>query len=299
LFFGQTVHPFAAPTTFPNTVSYGKGDPYDSAVFVPQAGVRYFYHGVDCETDQLALTCWSATMGARSPGPDEMSSCSYMREGVFPGFNLCMQGFVKEILVGASVDVRPLRPASKGQVVASGDQYYESSTFGTYAISAYAEARFPRGVCKVHGAYNNGYADLYSYGGYVVKTCNEKTGVRTYTPLRVVLGWFDAEYEITEAVKPGLFMGVGKNYGAGSSVYREYISADKLYKSPIVYGVGYDIDRLFRIAPRIWVECESVKVGIEAEWNRAWYGTLDSKARVVSTHPIDSVRLLMALLYTF
>ncbi len=298
-FFGQTYHPFAAPTTFPNTVSYGKGDPYDSAVFVPQLGWNYFFRGQEREESQITITLWSATMGARASGPGNVVSSSYMREGVWPGVNFRMQGLVRELLVGASFDMRPLRPAHKGEILSSGDQYYEHATFNTFAAVAYAEARFNKGYLKIHGALSNGYSDLYAYGGYAVKTFDEKTRVRTYAPLRTMLGWFDSEVEISGVVKPGIFIGVAKNYGAGCRLYQPYNGTTQTYDAPIVYGAGYLIDRMFRIAPRVWIERKNIKFGVEAEWNCAWYGTLDSEARVICPHSVDSIRLLVALFYNF
>ncbi len=293
--FGQNYHPFAAPTTFPNTVSYGKGDPYDSAVFVPQAGIIYYFNEKSDEDNQLGFFVWSSMMGARLSGPEGRLS-RYMREGLFPGAHLRMQGRVKELLIGGSFDVRPVRPRSHTALESQG--FFEDATFSTYAASVYAEGRFDGGVIKLHGTYSRGYEDLYGLGGYAVKTQDASTLRHTYTPLKTLLGWLDAEVTVSDVVKPGVFIGVGKNYGAGIPLYRPLLAEDT-YGEPIIFGSGYTVDRLFRIAPRIWIERDKMKVGIEAEWDRAWYGCLDKTARVVSPHSIDSIRLLLAVYYLF
>ncbi len=293
--FGQNYHPFSAPTTFPNAVSYGKGDPYDSAVFVPQAGALYYLGEEGDETNQLGFFVWSSMMGARLDGPEGRSS-RYMREGLFPGAHMRIQGKVKDILVGASFDVRPVRPTSKTAVGAAG--YFEDATFSTYAAAIYAEGRFDSGVIKLHGTYSRGYEDLYSIGGYAVQSQDDVTHRRTYVPLKTLVGWFDSEFTISKVVKPGLFLGAGKNFGAGVGLYRPLLD-DHTLGNPVIYGSGYTIDRLFRVAPRIWLERDDVRVGIEAEWNRAWYGVLDNQARVVCSHSVDSLRLLCAVYYLF
>ncbi|HAU30199.1 TPA: hypothetical protein DCW54_01000 [Candidatus Dependentiae bacterium] len=293
--FGQNYHPFAAPTTYPNMVSYGKGDPYDSAVFVPQAGILYYFGKQEDESEQIGFFLWSSMMGARLDGPEGRSS-RYMREGVFPGAHLRIQGHVKKILVGGSFDVRPVRPRSKTAI--QSPAYFEDKTFSTYAAALYAEGRFDTGVIKLHGTYSRGYEDLYGLGGYAVKTQDTITKRRTYIPLKTLLGWGEFETTIADVVKPGLFIGVGKNFGAGTSLYRPVLDDDSLGE-PIVYGSGCTIDRLFRVAPRIWIEREPIKLGIEAEWNRAWYGTLDGAARVICPHSVDSIRVLCALYYMF
>lgn len=294
-FFGQNYHPFSAPTTYPNMVSYGKGDPYDSAVFVPQAGMTYYFSGIDQEHDQLTILLWSSMMGARVSGPDGSSS-KYMRDGVFPGFHIRIQGLVRDLLLGASFDMRSLRPAAKTLKEPVG--YYEDSPFETYAAALYSEARSDKAVIKIHGVYNYGYSDLYSFGGYAVKTYDLVTGRRSYTPLKTLLGWADIELLRFDKVKPGCFFGVGKNCGAGMPLYRPLIGIDT-YGDPIIYGSGYTVDRLFRIAPRVWLERGPLELGVELEWDRAWYGALNDRAQIVTPHSVDSVRLLAALYYKF
>lgn len=136
------------------------------------------------------------------------------------------------------------------------------------------------------------------FGGYAVHTIDPITDKRTYTNLREIALWIDTAIKIKN-VEPGLFMGVSKNLGASKTIKQDVINNEGMITERRVFGIGTNINTLFRIAPRARWYIKKIVAAAELEYTRASYGTLTNKGKVIDTIPVGNTRFTFAVYYYF
>lgn len=110
---------------------------------------------------------------------------------------------------------------------------------------------------------------------------------KTYTPLNTATLWTDIATYFNN-VELGIFGGYSKNMGANDNIIGE------------IYGLGTNIESLYRIAPRIAWKVDKVKFVFETLYTAAKYGSAyDSKGIPTNLTKSDDIRLLFAVYYYF
>jgi len=130
-------------------------------------------------------------------------------------------------------------------------------------------------------------------GGYGTKKRNPVTDRREYTNIRSISAWTDFFYN-NSRWEVGFFMGVAKNIGARDEILR-HPNTDEF----LVFGLGLDIDKLFRFQPRVRIFRGPITFGIELEHTRAWYGTTNKNGKVDDSCPVHNTRVVGSVIYAW
>ena len=135
--------------------------------------------------------------------------------------------------------------------------------------------------------YGSNLFDLVMLGGYAVKSINESAQwTYDYTSVKNFSLW--AELSSNGKNQAGIFAGYSKNLGTEGDNYGLY------------YSRGANINYVYRIAPRIIINMEKVRIAAELEYTSAQYGTADTGGHVNSGLNTESnLRLLLAFYYFF
>ena len=164
--------------------------------------------------------------------------------------------------------------------------YKSTSTVSSIAGLAYARFNLSKFVWKVEGVYGQNLADHLMLGGYGVESKVESTGIETYTPTTVFSAWTDIETNNTIAL--GFFAGVTQNLGSGENL-----------NGAGYWARGADIDKIYRISPRILWNSAKTTLAAELEYTAASYGATASDATVKDADFVGNMRLLLAAYYYF
>ncbi len=273
LMVGQFWHPLFITESYPEVVSFNTGAPFQPFNRSPQIRL----------TQQMGRWSLMATALAQrdfsSFGPDGASPV-YARNATLPEFNLRTQYLWKceagcELLFGLSADYKKIRPRLQ---TATG--YAARETVSDWAGMAFFKYKVRPATFKAEIFYGQNPCHLTMLGGYAVHAVTDAVrDLVDYTSLDVLSAW--GEFMTNgEKIQAGIFFGVTKNLGAGTAI------------GGAKYGRGFDIDILYRVAPRLVVNSGKVRFAAEVEYTNAAYGTPDDKGNVNNTRWIPNLRLL-------
>jgi hypothetical protein len=277
---GQSYHPICIPTESPDTISYNSGIPMAPFALCPQ--FRLTYHNPCLEFLFAAIGFLGDRPFGLAGGTDKV-----FRDAMMPDF----YGMAKFKLddanyLGVGFDIYRLIPR-----LATNNNYKED--FGLTAISADLFIRFQSNDFVTYSklVYAQDAAIFELIGGIAIHSIDPVTDLRTWVPLQTV-AWY-VEFIKQGYLEPGLFIGIVKNLGATKTVVPGSESLVSLF------GIGINIDTVFRIAPRLRWYINSFILGVEYEYTRAAYGTPDDHARIINTIPVANNRFLFATYYVF
>lgn len=277
---GQDLHPIMTPFEAPGTISYNEGIPIAPFAFCPQFKVTY-------HTDTIEFL--AAAIGFLGDRPFGLAGGTdkVFRDAIMPDFYVQAKLKGQETnYVGAGFDVNRIVPR-----LVTNKNYKEVSpiTETSYIVFGHYQVDQLSLYSKI--MYANDGALFELLGGIAVKTVDPVTDRRTYVPLRAV-SWF-TELVWQGPIEPAIFIGAVKNLGAGTTII------PSLEDQETVFGIGININTVFRVSPRIRWYINSFVVGMEYEYTRASYGMLDNRANVIDTIPVANNRLLFATYYFF
>ncbi len=279
---GQTWHPMYLPVEAPDTISFNTGTPIDPYARNPQFRLMYHDQKIDIFT---AFVGW---LGDRPFGPVGPSSV-YFRNAIMPEVHV--HGRLKwddaNSYIGAGFDVMRIVPR-----LATNLNYKEVNPFTSIAATVYSRLSYDDCIFLYSKfAYAQDAAIFDMIGGYGVHSVDPDTDRRTYTPLQTISFWSELIFEGT--IEPALFIGFVKNLGARKTII------PNIGNEVTIYGIGTNINTVFRASPRIRWYIESFVVGLELEYTRATYGILNNYAKVENTMPVGNARFLFATYYIF
>ncbi len=130
-------------------------------------------------------------------------------------------------------------------------------------------------------------------GGYGVHTRDPLNDERTYAPLQTVA--VSSEFIWEGNWEPGLFIGYVKNIGARKTIIPNFGPDNESG----VFSLGPDIDRVYRVSPRIRYYHTNFTIGMELEYTNAAYGTITTEGTVINAVPVGNTRFLFATYYVF
>lgn len=277
---GQTYHPICLPVESPDTISFNSGIPMAPFALCPQ--FRLTYH--DSHFEFLF-----AAIGFLGDRPFGLAGAAdkVFRDAIMPDFYLMAEFKMNELnYVGVGFDVMRLIPR-----LASAKNYKED--YGLTAISTDLFVRFQWDDFVTYSKlmYSQDAAIYELLGGIAITSINPFTDLHTFTPLRTA-AWY-VEFIKQGYLEPGLFIGIVKNLGAGTAIVPHSEQQVSLF------GIGINIDTVFRISPRVRWYHNSFILGVEYEYTRAAYGNIDNRGNVTNTIPVANNRFLFATYYIF
>ena len=277
---GQTYHPICIPVESPDTISFNSGIPMAPFALCPQ--FRFTYHDPHKEFMFAAIGFLGDRPFGLAGGTDKV-----FRDAMMPDFYIMAKLKHNELnYIGLGFDVMRLIPR-----LASAKNYKED--FGLTCIAAdlffRCESNDLVTYSKLMYAQDGALFELI--GGIAIHTIDPATDLHTFTPLRTV-AWY-VEFIKQGYLEPALFIGIAKNLGAGKEIVPHSESQVSLF------GIGINIDTVFRVSPRLRWYVNSFILGIEYEYTRAAYGTIDNRGNVINTIPVANNRFLFATYYIF
>ena len=273
LLFGQTWHPMFVTDVFPQVVSFNTGSPFQPFSRNPQIRLTQSF-------DKFNLIAALLTQrDVTSNGPAGFSS-SYLRNNLIPSAHLQLQYKSESFVTGAGVDYKSLTPR-----ISTTKNYKTNETVSGLSGLLYAKYVFSGFTWMVEGVYGQNLTDLLMLGGYAVSAVDTGTGYEEYTPLNVYSVWTDLSYG--KDIQPGIFIGYTRNLGADNKIVGSYSTRVS------------NIDKIFRITPRVIFNFSKVRFAVETEFTSTSYGKTDEFGKVNDTKDVLNIRGLMAVYYFF
>lgn len=281
LMVGQFWHPMFVVESFPDVVSFNTGAPFQPFNRSPQVRYTHRFGAVGLTATALAQRDFL------SNGPEGASSI-YLRNAALPEFNLKLQFASKnearktETVAGVAADLIKLAP----RIVTEAGYETEESITGLAAM-AFFKQKWPKWTWKAEAIWGQNLHHLTMLGGYAVQSVVDEVRLDwVYTPIGTLSLWT----EVMTSGAPwqtGLFAGYSKNLGSP----HEITGAN--------YARGFNIDELYRLAPRLSYSVGKMRFAGEAELTAASYGTPDSFGKVRDAGFVRNLRLLLAAYYFF
>ena len=296
LLAGQYWHPMFIAESFPGTLSFNTGAPFQPFSRNPQIRLTKTF-------GRLKLTgCVYTQRDFTSTGPDYIfsnnryistssASSKYIRNSGIPDMHFQMQykQDSAKYLFGAGVDYKIITP-ELFTINSSGTARYKSDkTLGSLSAIGFANFKFKPLSVKLEGIYAQNAYDVAMIGGYGIKEITDTaTGKKEFTNLNTVSGWADLQ-TTGEKVQFGIFCGYTKNMGSEDSV------------KGTIYARGSNIDYVYRVSPRIVFIAGKLTIGAEAEYTFVMYGKAngDGKGGVTNGKAVSNTRALLSVIYGF
>ncbi|MFP4448031.1 MAG: hypothetical protein ACLFPH_04800 [Bacteroidales bacterium] len=277
LLFGQYWNPLFVTSCFPGTVSFNTGAPIQSFSRDPQVRLTHSRGNISFIAAALSHRDYP------SYGEDGPSS-EYLRNSGMPDMHFQLHYNTEKFVTGAGLAYKKIVPRLETQWGREADEEVK----GLSAI-AFAKLRVNPLTIKVQALSGQNIADAMNISGFAVEDIEFETDDRTYLPLRNLSLWTDIHTN-GENFQAGLFAGYTQNRG----------TADEISNADFIYGLGTDIESLFRISPRLVFNSGKVRFGIEGEYTEATFGEdYDEYAVPVNTHSTGNLRILFSAYYFF
>ena len=276
LLIGQYWHPLFPAESFPGTLSFNTGAPFNPFSRNPQVRLSRKLQEVS-----MSLTIYSQRDFV-STGP-EGSSNKYIKNSGLPGGNLQFRIPAGQVFTAwAGLDYKTLRPELK-----TSRNYKNNENIGSYSVFTNVKIKTKPVSISLMGVYAQNATDLMMLGGYAVSEITDTlTQLKAYTTLNSTSAWADLTTN-GKKVTFGLFTGYSKNLGSNNPVEGSY------------YSRGSNIDHIFRVSPRVTFTSGTLSFGLELETTTAAYGTTQSDGLVANTNNVTNLRILLATVYKF
>jgi len=300
LLVGQYWHPMFVTDCFADVVSFNTGAPFQAFTRNPQ--IRF--------TQNIwKFKLMAALLEQRdfqSNGPDGGSS-KYLRNTAIPDAQLQLQFNLKnedkgtDFLIGIGGGYKFLKPRLVNEITitpahytidtitwttiklipAVTEKYQLTNKIGSYSAIAFVKLKTKPVTLKAECVYGQNLYDMTMLGGYVV--CDSVKDNIEYSPVSTLSAWLDFQTN-GKLIQFGVFGGYSKNMGADKVILGSN------------YSRGPNIAYLIRVSPRIVVNIEKFRVGLEMEYTGAAYGKYDKVAKGVVKDEIELVNNFRGLL---
>ena len=287
LLVGQYWHPMFIETSFPGTISFNTGVPFQPFSRNPQIRLTQNFGKLSVLFTVLSQRDFTST------GSDG-SDTKYLRNAVLPNLNLRAEYYTTwsnghEMLGGASVNYKKLLPRLKTVPGFKADETISSFSWMVYLKYAFPAVELKAGFTQAQDAH-----DLTMLGGYSIHQLTDSVEEQfNYTPYKTAAAWGDFETRGAKW-KAGLFLGYTKNLGATKNTI----------DPPYVRGAN--IDYVYRIAPRLIFNSGKFRFAPEIEYTVAAYmknvdgqTSKDDKGKITHSEEIGNLRLLLGVYFFF
>ena len=150
------------------------------------------------------------------------------------------------------------------------------------AFIGYFKTKVGKATWKAEATYGQNMSDVLQISGF-----GENNG--DFVNNNTLSMWSELSGDFSETMEWPIFGGYSKNGGFGESV--NYIDG----------FLGSGVENAMRISPRIGWKSGKMKIGVETEFTKAQYGSIDSNGDLTSTgiDPVSNFRLLTTAIYKF
>jgi hypothetical protein len=291
LLVGQYWHPLFVPECFPDVVSFNTGAPFQPFSRNPQIRLSQ-------KAGNFKLIIAAAEQRDFSSNGPDGANAKYLSNAVLPDMNVHLQytrswNEKNEFLIGAGGEYKQLTP----RLYSQGDKnlkdgkdsiyYAGGDKVKSYAVSMYSKLRLKPVTVKAYAIYGSNLFDLVMLGGYAVTSITESSQWKyNYAPVKNFSLW--AEIITNGKIQAAIFGGYTKNLGTGDN------------NIGIYYSRGANINYVYRVAPRMIINLEKLRIATELEYTSTQYGKEDTKGMVNSNLiNVSNFRLLTAFYYFF
>lgn len=180
-------------------------------------------------------------------------------------------GSIKNTLGGFGVNLKSARPA------------LGTDNLTSTAFIGYLRTQLGKTTLKAEAIYGQNMSDIIQISGFGTATNGDFVNNNTFSM------WTELDGDISESIEWGLFGGYSKNNGFGESM---------IYSNGLL---GNSVKNAFRVAPRIGWKSGKLIIGLEAEFTKAQYGSIDGNGDLLSAgvDPVNNFRLLTTAIYNF
>lgn len=292
---GQYWNPLFVTGCFPAVISFNTGVPIMSFAQNPQIRLTQNFGNLQVVIAALAQRDYTS----RGPDPADNSktlvSSDFLRNSSLPDMHLQLHYSHKNeangssILIGAGYAIKTIVPRLYAEV--GGEKHKVDEKLRSQTAIAFANFTFKPVTIKVQGRYGENIADVLAISGFAVKDIEDPvTGESSYTPLKSMSFWGELQTN-GSSVQTGIFCGYLKNKGT-----KEEMSDVDNH----VYGLGTNIESLFRISPRVVFISNKLKIALEMEYTSAAYGSdYDTNYLPAITSTVSNTRILLSTIYSF
>ncbi len=287
LLAGQAYHPLYVIGADPRTLSFNTGIPMDTFARNPQFRITW------AATPHVDfIVCASTELDFTSDGPIGFSS-TYLRNAVVPMLDFQIQAHWDDTILGIGFDYKQIQPRLE---TTKGFKAYEH--LSSFIAITYSVLKWDSFNTRTKLIFVQNGTDQSMITGYAVHCIDPVTDQRSYVNLSGVSVWNDSEITRWASIVPGWFIGFIKNIGAGTTIFPNVVDEEGVVTERRIYGRGTDIDYVFRASPRLKWMVNNFMFGVELEYTRAGYGTIDTcNGKVINIDPVANTRLLMTLYY--
>ncbi len=279
LLFGQYWIPMFIPACFPGTVSFNTGAPIQPFGRNPQIRL----------TQKLGNLKFIAIASSQRDYTNRGAlgvSCEYLRNSAVPELSARIQlAKEKDLLGGVGVSYKQIVPQ-----IETGQGYSTNESVGSFNSIAFLKIKSSLITVKLEAVYGQNIPDVLSISGFAITDSiyqDPLKGYVKYSPLSTMSAWADIHTN-GKKIQLGIFGGYTKNMGSADDVVGH------------IYGLGTNIESLYRVSPRIIFNSGKLRFALEGEYTLANYGsTRDIKGVPTDLIAADNIRALFAVYYFF
>ena len=302
LLVGQFWHPMFITSSYPETVSFNTGAPFQPFTRNPQ--IQY--------TKKIGKLNISGTLIEQvdfvSTGPDGASP-KYLINSCIPELNLKIEYSSDNFLFGGGGNYKSLMPRlyvepSASDTLSQPVKVKTSERVSGLSAFVYLKMKTDPLTVKFYGVWGQMMYSMTGIGGYAEKAFEyqditdtlytRRLQNITYSPINTISAWTDIQTN-GSTWQFGLFAGYTKNMGATDAISGSY------------FGRGKDINYIYRIAPRAIYTNGKFKIAPEIEYTVAAYATkddsgtlnIDEHGVVTDSKEISNFRFLFGVYYIF
>ncbi len=270
---GQYWHPMFVPECFPMVISWGASVPVSVLSRNPQ--MRFTFK----PSKKLSLA--AALLAQRdfaSSGPNGNSS-EYMKNSKIPEVQFQLMAKPSDKFVGGfTAGYKVIAPR-----IVTDSNYVYKETIGSYNFNIFTRYKGDKFDFKLQGIYGQNLNSLLVTGGYAVSEVNRQYDQRKYVNLHTFSAWTELAYKFNNFTA-ALFAGYTKNLGAKEDVATR----------TDVYGLGTNINYIYRISPRLVYTINKLKFAAELFTTAASYGDYDSDLSIINDEEVINHRILFS-----
>lgn len=275
LLVGQYWIPMFTTACFPGTVSFNTGTPFNPFGRNPQLKISHTFNKI-----KLSAVA-NSQRDYTSRGPDGVSG-KYLRNSSIPEITGMIDYNSDKIATGVGAAFKQIVPQLE-----TDQGYATQQSLTSYSAYAFLKYKAPKFTLKMKGIYGQNIPDYLSIGGFAVTHYDAITGNQKYDAISSVSAWTDFSTN-GKVWQVGIFGGVTQNLGTETAIIGD------------IYGLGTNIDRLYRISPRAIYNSGKVRLASELEYTSARFGTsFDAKNLAITTETSANLRMLFAVYYFF
>lgn len=287
LLLGHTWHPFYEPPHAPVPMANNAGQPFETYVRHPQ--IRF----VVKKNNSRVVFAILEQVDFLSDGPQGNNSI-YIRNSMLPELHIQFQHFFVTHWFSVGIDFKRIVPrlvTEKGFAVVE--------HVNSIIAACMLDLCFDKWTAKTKLIYAENGSEIPLIGGYAVRTIDQKTDYRTYTPLQSISWWGECRYKINNQLEPALFIGYAHNLGARHAIITDLVDSTGTIINERVFGFGTNVERLLRFSPRIRYTIDSLELCAELEYTHAWQGTLQTDGTIHHKDHVGVLRAMIGMFYYF